>query len=119
LHEDMSNLRQKVCRKGFEVLHNEKGITSDHAKKISLMVDGMVKRRYPDERCGYFPVMKKLFRAIRVRKKAKLSRQTLYLWAILGRHCSKKPKSFDCRLARTQSLFLHSVRGISQRSLCR
>lgn len=68
LQEDMSNLRKKVCKKGFEVLHKEKGLANDHAKKISLMLDGMVKRRYPDERGVYFPIMKKLYRAIRVRQ---------------------------------------------------
>jgi len=43
IQEDMSNFRKKVCKKGFEILHKEKGVPCEHAKIMSLMVDGMVK----------------------------------------------------------------------------
>lgn len=66
LQQEMSNFRQKICRKGFEILHKEKGVIQEHAKIITLMVDGMVKTRYPDERELYFTVIKKIFRSIRV-----------------------------------------------------
>jgi hypothetical protein len=67
LSEEMSNFRKKFCKKGYEILHKEKEISNEHAKIIALMVDGMVKTRFPDEREGYISVIKKIFRAIRVR----------------------------------------------------
>lgn len=67
LQQDMSNFRKKVCRKGFEIISKENGVPDDQARIITLMVDGMVKTRYPDERESYINVIKKIFRAIRVK----------------------------------------------------
>lgn len=68
LQQDMSNFRKKVCKKGFDILHKESGVQDGHARVISLMVDRMVKSRYPDEKERYIKVIKKIYRSIRVKQ---------------------------------------------------